>query len=89
VIETDLSDYTYDDILSLYDSEEVLCSVIYFLHHLNLTEYNYKIYNKELLTIIHCFKQWCSELKDAVFSIQILSDYKNLQYFCTIKQLSH
>jgi hypothetical protein len=28
----------------------------------NLAEYNYKIYNKELLVIIYCFEGWRSEL---------------------------
>ena len=89
MIVTDSSDYTHNNVLSQYDSEETLHSVVYFLHCLNLTECNYKIYDKKLLVIICCFKQWCSELKGAVFSIQILSDHKNLQYFCTTKQLSH
>ena len=51
-------------------------------------EYNYKIYNKELLAIIRCFKDWCLELKGAAFLITILSNYCNLEYFITTKQLS-
>ncbi len=89
IIEADSSDYAHDDILSQYDFEEMLCSVAYFLHCLNLTKCNYKIYDKKLFVIICCFEQWRSELKDAAFLIQVLSDHKNLQYFCTIKQLSH
>ena len=46
-----------------------------------------KIYNKELLAIIKYFKQWRLELKGLLFLIYILTDYKNLQYFITIKQL--
>jgi hypothetical protein len=52
-------------------------------------EGNYKIYDKELLAIIRCFKQWRPELEGATHPIQVLSDHKNLQYFATTKQLSH
>jgi len=39
---------------------------------------NYKIYNKELLIIIRCFKQWRSKLKGLLFLIRVLMDHKNL-----------
>ena len=51
-------------------------------------ECNYDIYNKELLIIIHTFKEWRSELKGAAEQIQVITDYKNLEYFIIIKQLS-
>ena len=50
----------------------------YFLKRLNPTEYNYKIYDKELLAIIKCFKQWRPELENTGFPIKVLSNYKNL-----------
>jgi len=61
----------------------------YFLKQLSLAECNYKIYNKELLAIIRYFKQWRPKLEGAGFLIKVLSNYKNLQYFTTIKQLSY
>ena len=46
---------------------------------------NYKIYDKELLTIIKYFEQWQFKLKGTKFLIKVLSNYKNLQYFIIIK----
>ena len=63
--------------------------VAYFLKRLSPAEYNYEIYDKELLAIIRCFEQWRPELEGAGFPIKVLSDHKNLQYFTTTKQLSH
>ena len=48
-------------------------------------ESNYDIYNKELLIIIHVFKEWRPELKDAVKQIQVITDCKNLKYFMITK----
>ena len=56
VIKANLSDYTIRGILSQYNKDRVLHPVVYFLKWLNLAEYNYKIYNKELLAIIRYFK---------------------------------
>ena len=57
VFKADLFDHAQEDVLSQYDKNNVLCSVIYFLQKLNAAESNYKIYDKELLTIIQYFKQ--------------------------------
>ena len=89
VIEADSSDYVTRGILSQYNKDGVLYPIAYFLKRLSLAECNYEIYDKELLAIIRCFKQWRPELEGAGFPIKVLSDYKNLQYFTTMKQLSH
>jgi len=74
-------------VLSQYNKNGKLRLVAFLSQKLAPTELNYKIYNKELLTIIRYFKQWRLELKGLLFLIYILTDYKNLQYFITIKQL--
>ena len=51
-------------------------------------EYNYKIYNKEFLTIIYYFKKWRSELEGFIKFIRIITDHKNLEYFIIIKRLN-
>jgi len=61
----------------------------FFSKRLSSAECNYEIYDKELLAIIRYFKQWRPELEGSGFPIKVLSDYKNLQYFTTIKQLSY
>jgi hypothetical protein len=52
------------------------------------TEYNYQIYDKELLVIIKCFEEWRPELEGTEFLIQVLTDHKSLEYFMTTKKLS-
>ena len=89
IVKANSSNYITRGILSQYNKDGVLYPIIYFLKWLNLVKYNYKIYNKELLAIIKYFKQWWPKLKGIKFLIKVFSDYKNLQYFITIKQLSH
>jgi len=57
VVEANSSDYITRGILSQYNKEGVLHPIAYYLKWLSLAKYNYKIYNKELLAIIRCFKQ--------------------------------
>ncbi len=56
ILETDSFNYVNDDILSQYDDEETLYSMIYYSKNLSFAECNYKIYDKKLLAIIRAFK---------------------------------
>ena len=75
-------------VLSQYNKNSKLYLIAFLSQKLTSAELNYKIYNKELLIIVRYFKQWCLEFKGLLFLIYILTDYKNLQYFITIKQLT-
>ena len=68
----------------------VLRLIVFYSKRMILAEYNYDIYDKELLTIVKVFKEWQPKLaletnKDP---INVLSDYKNLEYFIITKQLN-
>ena len=63
----------------------MLYSVIYFFICILPAEYNYDIYNKKLLIIIHTFKKWRFKLEGAAEQVQVITDYKNLEYFIIIK----
>ena len=52
------------------------------------TEINYLIHDKEMLAIIRALEAWRPELESALHWIQVVSDYKALEYFMTIKALS-
>ena len=56
VVKANLSNNITKGILSSYNKEGVLYFIVYFLKQLSPAEYNYKIYNKELLAIIKYFK---------------------------------
>ena len=89
IVETDTSDYVSEGILSQYDKNGILHLIAYFFKKHNSAECNYEIYDKELMTIVHTFKEWCSELEGSTYPINVITDHKNLEYFMFIKQLSH
>ena len=51
-------------------------------------EYNYEIYDKELLAIVKCFKNWRSKLEFSDLPIQVFTDYRGLEYFHSKKTLT-
>ena len=51
-------------------------------------EYNYKIYNKELLAIIKAFKEWHPKLQETKDPVEIITDHKTFQHFTTTKLLN-
>ncbi len=89
VIEIDASNYVFKDILSQYNENKILHSVAYFSKKHNSVECNYEIYDKELMIIVRTFEKWWSELEDSIYSIEMITNHKNLEYFMSIKQLSH
>ena len=88
IVETDVSDYVSEGILSQYDKNSVLHPVAYFFKKHNPAECNYEIYDKELMAIVHTFKEWRSELEGSTYPIDVITDHKNLKYFMFTKQLS-
>jgi len=89
VIEINVLNYVFKDILFQYDENEILHSVVYFSKKHNSVKCNYEIYDKELMIIVCTFKKWWSELEDFIYSVEMITNHKNLEYFMSIKQLSH
>ncbi len=87
ILKTDFLNYVNDEVLSQYDDEDILHSMIFYSKNMIFAECNYEIYDKELLIIIRCLKHWHSELKCTDISIKIFIDYLNLKYFMIIKEL--
>ncbi len=87
ILKTDFLNYVNDEVLSQYDNEDILHSVIFYSKNMILAKCNYEIYDKKLLIIIHCLKHWCLELKCMNISIKIFIDHLNLKYFMIIKKL--
>ncbi len=88
ILETDSFDYVNDDILSQYDDEETLHSMIYYSKNLSLAECNYEIYDKKLLAIIRAFEHWRSELKLTELLIKMFTDHQALTSLMKDKELS-
>ena len=89
MIEINASNYVFKDILFQYDENKILYLVAYFSKKHNLVECNYKIYDKEFMIIVCTFKKWWSKLDDFIYSVKMITNHKNLEYFMLIKQLSH
>ncbi len=56
ILKTNFLNYVNDEVLSQYDDENILHSVIFYSKNMILAECNYEIYDKELLIIIRCLK---------------------------------
>ena len=53
-----------------------------------LAKMNYLIYDKEMLAIVQAFEHWWSELEGTDHPVEVLTDYKALEYFMSTKALS-
>ena len=49
---------------------------------------NYLIHNKEILAIVQAFEHWQAELEGTDYLVEVLIDYKVLEYFISTKALS-
>ncbi len=87
ILKMNFLNYVNDEVLFQYDDEDILHSMIFYSKNMISAECNYKIYDKEFLTIIWCLKHWCFKLKCTDILIKIFIDYLNLKYFIIIKKL--
>jgi hypothetical protein len=87
VLKCDSSGYAVGGVLSQYNNKEVLRPCAYFLRKNNAHECNYKIYNKELLAVVQCLKEWDSKLR-LVEKFKVVIDHKNLEYFIKPRMLN-
>ncbi len=88
ILKIDASNYVKGEILSQYNDEKVLHSMIFYSKSMILAEINYHIYDKKLLVIIRCFEHWWLELKCIELLIQMFIDHQTLKIFMKNKQLS-
>jgi hypothetical protein len=58
----------------------------YISHSFDQTQQNYKIYDWELLGIVRALENY---LQGSAHPTTILSDHKNLTYFCSAQKLNH
>ncbi len=84
----DAFNYVKDDILSQYDDESVLHSIVFYNKSMISAECNYHIYDKKLLAIIWCFEHWRLKLEDTELSVQMFTDHQTLKIFMKNKQLT-
>ena len=88
VMESDCSGYALGGCLSQFDNNGRLKPIAYFSRRLNGAEVNYPIYDKEMLAIISCLKEWQAELQSVSKPFKIITDHKNLNYFTSKRLLN-
>ena len=87
MVETDSSDYVSAEVLSQYDDQGILHPVAFFSKKHASAECNYKIYDKELLTVVRAFEEWRAELQSLTNPVKMVTDHMDLEYFTTTKLL--
>jgi hypothetical protein len=88
VLETDASDFALAGIISHPAGHGRLQPIAFYSRKFNDAELNYEIYDKELLAIIACLKEWRAYCEGSRQKVTIYSDHKNLEYFNTSKVLT-
>ena len=88
IVETDALNYVLATILFIVNKDNKVHPIAFHSHTFTTVELNYNTYDKELLTIFKAFKIWWHYLEGLVYPIDIITDYKNLEYFSTIKILT-
>ena len=88
IVETDASDYALAAILSIVNEDNEVHPVAFHSRTFTMVELNYDIYDKELFAIFEAFKIWWHYLEGPAYSIDIVTDHKNLEYFSTTKVLT-
>ncbi len=88
ILEIDSFNYVNDEVLSQYDDEDVLHSIVFYSKNMSSAECNYKIYDKKLLIIIQAFEHWRLELKLIDISIKMFIDHQALTSLMKDKKLS-
>ena len=87
-METNASDYALATILSIVNKKNEVHLVAFHSCTFTMAELNYNTHNKKLLAIFEAFKIWQHYLEGLVYLIDIITDYKNLEYFSTTKMLT-
>ena len=88
IVETDALDRVLGSILLQLQPSREQQPIPYYSKTMILVEINYLIYNKEMLAIIQALEAQRLELEGLATYIQIVSNYKALEYFMTTKALS-
>ena len=88
IIETDASDYALTAILSIVNEDNEVHPVAFHSRTFTAAELNYDTHDKELLAIFEAFKIWRYYLEGPAYPINVVTDYKNLEYFSTTKVLT-
>ena len=81
-------DYALTAIISIVNEENEVHLITFYSYTFTVVELNYNTHNKKLLAIFKVFKILPYYLEGLAYSIDIVMDHKNLEYFSTTKVLT-
>ena len=87
-LQADSSGFALGGVLSQQQADKAFHPVAFYSRKLSDAEQNYTIYDKELLAIIACLKEWYPEVRNLENALLIQTDHKNLTYFSQPQILS-
>ena len=87
ILKTNAFQYITGGVLSQYGDDGSLYPVAFYNKNILPVECNYHIYDKKLLTIIKCLKNWRFKLEMIHNSFEILTDNQALKHFKTAQKL--
>ena len=79
-VETDASEHAIGGVLS-QEQEGKWKPIAFLSRTIQPAEWNYEIYNKELLAIVEALAKWQQYLLDVAETFKIWTDHENLKYF--------
>ena len=79
-VEMDISRHTIGGVLS-QEQEGKWKPITFLSKTIQPVEWNYEIYDKELLTIVETLTKWKQYLLDATEKFKVWTDHENLKYF--------
>ena len=85
-LECDASSFTTGGILSQKHDDGLWHPVAYRLESMSKEERNYKIYNREMLGLIHALEDWRHFLEGIEF--EVITDHKNIEWWATMQDLN-
>src|SRR6201999_1180993 len=86
-VECDASNYAIGGVLSQQHDDHKWHPVAFMSTSFSDAEQHYEIYDKELLAIITCLKEWRPYLLGTPEPFEIWTDHKNLTYFRSAQML--
>ena len=86
-IECDASKYALGAVLTQQDNNGDRHPVVFLSRTFNKTEWNYEIYDRELLAIIWALEEWRHYIQGSGHTTVIYLDHQNLTYFRSAQKL--
>ena len=87
-LEVDASGYATGGVLLQKLDDNLWHPVAYRSQSMADAERNYEIYDREMLAIIRALEDWWHYLEGLPQPFDIISDHRNLQYWCTAQNLT-